>query len=74
MWMGLTSLPLWIEDTLTDALIWEERRIRPGPNGADLTDEEERQFLNILAENTRLPIVELPQGQPGATSRSWSSS
>ena len=49
--VGLTTRPL--EDTLTDTLIWEQSRSNPGPHGAGLTDEEERQLLTILAENTQ---------------------
>jgi 2'-hydroxyisoflavone reductase len=79
MWMGPTSLPLWIDDpdwygmndhstarardaglttrplqdTLTETLVWEESRSNPGPHGAGLTDEEERQLLTLLAADTQ---------------------
>ena len=48
---GLTTRPL--QDTLTDTLIWEESRTNPGPHGAGLTDEEERQLLTLLDEDTQ---------------------
>ena len=41
--VGLRTRPL--EETLTDVLAWELNRPGPGPHGAGLTDEEERQLL-----------------------------
>lgn len=48
---GLITRPL--EDTLTDALTWENSRANPGPHGAGLTDTDERHLLMILAEDTQ---------------------
>jgi nucleoside-diphosphate-sugar epimerase len=44
---GLLTRPL--QQTLTDTLIWELSRPQPGPHGAGLTDEEERNLLDALA-------------------------
>lgn len=43
---GLNPRPL--ADTLRDALAWEEERPMPGPHGAGLTDEEERDLLRLI--------------------------
>lgn len=43
---GLVTRPL--QDTLTDTRVWELSRPNPGPHGAGLTDDEERQFLDNL--------------------------
>ncbi len=42
-----------IEQTLTDTLAWELARPEPGPHGAGLTDEEERDLLDALASTVR---------------------
>ncbi len=42
-----------IEQTLTDTLAWELARPEPGPHGARLTDEEERDLLDALASTVR---------------------
>ncbi len=44
---GPVTRPL--EQTLADALAWELARADPGPHGAGLTDEEERDLLEALA-------------------------
>jgi len=48
---GLITRPL--EQTLTDTLAWELARPEPGPHGAGLTDEEERNLLDALASTVR---------------------
>lgn len=48
---GLLTRPL--EDTLADTLAWERSLPAPGPHGAGLTDEEERQLLEILPGQLR---------------------
>jgi len=48
---GLVTRPL--EQTLTDTLAWELARPKPGPHGAGLTDEEERDLLDALASTVR---------------------
>lgn len=48
---GLVTRPL--EQTLSDTLAWELARPQPGPHGAGLTDEEERQLLDALATAVR---------------------
>lgn len=37
-----------LEATLTDILAWELSQPRPGPHGAGLTDEEERDLLHVF--------------------------
>jgi nucleoside-diphosphate-sugar epimerase len=44
---GLLTRPP--QQTLADTLIWELSRAQPGPHGAGLTDEEERNLLDALA-------------------------
>jgi len=48
---GLVTRPL--EQTLTDTLAWELARPEPGPHGAGLTDEEERNLIDALASTVR---------------------
>jgi len=48
---GLVTRPL--EQTLADTLAWELARPEPGPHGAGLTDDEERQLLDALASTVR---------------------
>jgi len=48
---GLVTRPL--EQTLTDTLACELARPEPGPHGAGLTDEEERNLLDALASTVR---------------------
>ncbi len=49
--VGLVTRPL--EQTLTDTLALELARPEPGPHGAGLTDEEERDLLDALASTVR---------------------
>ena len=48
---GLVTRPL--EQTLADTLAWELARPEPGPHGAGLTDEEERDLLDALASTVQ---------------------
>ena len=45
---GLLTRPP--QQTLADTLIWELSRAQPGPHGAGLTDEEEQNLLDALAQ------------------------
>jgi hypothetical protein len=48
---GLVTRPL--DQTLTDTLAWELARPEPGPHGAGLIDEEERDLFDALASTVR---------------------
>ena len=51
---GLIPRPL--EQTLADTLAWELARPDPGPHGAGLTNDEERDLLDALASTDDKPI------------------
>ena len=59
---GLTTRSL--EDTLTDALAWEEGHPDHVPHGAGLTNDEEGQLLGLLSASTRQRPPDQPASRP----------